>query len=209
MEFPMKRCLLALSLAAVLGTTAVHANEPDTSGPEASDVVDPTDGGTRNKQPAPVQDLGPVSVSAALDLARNALSPETGSSQYVIDRNAIAQMPLGAATPLNQVLLRAPGVVQDSHGSVHVRGDHANLQYRINGVMIPESIGGFGQTLDTHMIHTIKLLDGALPAQYGLRTAAVVDITTRTGKDLGQGGNVGITTGSQGLLNPKIGRAHV
>lgn len=196
----MKRCLLALSLAAVLGTTAVHANEPDTSGPEASDVVDPT--GTRNKQPAPVQDLGPISVSAALDLARNALSPETGSSQYVIDRHAIAQMPLGAATPLNQVLLRAPGVVQDSHGSVHVRGDHANLQYRINGVMIPESIGGFGQTLDTHMIHTIKLLDGALPAQYGLRTAAVVDITTRTGKELGQGGNVGITTGSHGLLNP-------
>ena len=36
-------------------------------------------------------------------------------------------MPLGDATPLNQVLLQAPGVVQDSYGQLHVRGDHADL----------------------------------------------------------------------------------
>ncbi|MGA0587185.1 TonB-dependent receptor [Dyella sp. KRB-257] len=154
------------------------------------------------QQARPVKDLGAVSVSAALDQARNALSPDTGSSQYVIDRKAIAQLPLGDATPVNQVLLQAPGVVQDSYGGLHVRGDHANLQYRINGVIIPESISGFGQTLDTRTIHTIKLLDGALPAQYGLRTAAVVDITTRNGHELGHGGSVGITGGSFGTLNP-------
>jgi outer membrane receptor protein involved in Fe transport len=103
---------------------------------------------------------------------------------------------------MNQVLLQAPGVVQDSYGGLHVRGDHANLQYRINGVIIPESISGFGQTLDTRTIQTVKLLDGALPAQYGLRTAAVVDIATRSGHDLGNGGSVGITGGSFGTLNP-------
>jgi outer membrane receptor protein involved in Fe transport len=48
----------------------------------------------------------------------------------------------------------------------------------------------------------VKLLDGALPAQYGLRTAAVVDITTRSGHELGNGGSVGITGGSNGTLNP-------
>jgi outer membrane receptor protein involved in Fe transport len=69
-------------------------------------------------------------------------------------------------------------------------------------VIIPESISGFGQTLDTRTIQTVKLLDGALPAQYGLRTAAVVDITTRSGHDLGNGGSVGITGGSFGTLNP-------
>jgi outer membrane receptor protein involved in Fe transport len=120
----------------------------------------------------------------------------------VIDQKAIAQLPLGAATPINQVLLQAPGVVQDSYGGVHVRGDHANLQYRINGVIIPESISGFGQTLDSRTIQNVKLLDGALPAQYGLRTAAVVDITTKSGHDLGNGGSVGITGGSLGTLNP-------
>lgn len=199
----MKPSMLALSLAVALGTTAVHATDAPATAPAtaAANGDDPTDGGSRNKQPQ-VQDLDAVSVTGALDQARNALSPDTGSSQYVIDHKAIAQLPLGASTPMNQVLLQAPGVVQDSYGGLHVRGDHANLQYRINGVIIPESIGGFGQSLDARTIHTVKLLDGALPAQYGLRTAAVVDITTRSGHDLGNGGSAGITGGSNGTLNP-------
>ncbi len=203
----MNPSLLALSLAVALGTTTVHATDAPPATKAAAPAMaangdDPTDGGSRNRQPATVRDLGAVSVSAALDQARNALSPDTGSSQYVIDHQAIAQLPLGASTPVNQVLLQAPGVVQDSYGGVHVRGDHANLQYRINGVIIPESIGGFGQSLDARTIDSVKLLDGALPAQYGLRTAAVVDITTKSGHDLGNGGSVGITGGSNGTLNP-------
>jgi len=111
-------------------------------------------------------------------------------------------MPLGESTPLNQVLLQAPGVVQDSHGQLHVRGDHANLQYRIDGIILPESISGFGQTLDTRLIHSMSLLTGALPAQYGLRTAGVIDIRTRSGARLGNGGSIGVTAGSHGTLEP-------
>lgn len=179
----MPRSLLALSLACAL--TSAYADTP----PGQPD-------------PTRVRQLGAVDVSAALDQSRNALSPDTGSSQYVIDRQAIEQLPLGASTPLNQVLLQAPGVVQDSYGGLHVRGDHGNLQYRINGVIIPESISGFGQALDARMVQSVKLLDGALPAQYGLRTAAVVDITTRSGHQLGNGGSVGVTGGTLGTLNP-------
>ncbi|WP_266159479.1 TonB-dependent receptor [Dyella silvatica] len=201
----MKLSLLALSLAAALSAMPVYATDGSTT--DNSTDVDTTgaatsNGGTRNKPPAKVKDLGSIDVTAALDRARNALSPDTGSSQYVIDQKAIAALPLGDSTPLNQVLLQAPGVVQDSYGGMHVRGDHANLQYRINGVIIPESISGFGQTLDARTIQNVKLLDGALPAQYGLRTAAVVDITTKSASALGNGGSVGITGGSFGTLNP-------
>ncbi|MET0255799.1 MAG: TonB-dependent receptor plug domain-containing protein, partial [Luteibacter sp.] len=156
---------------------------------------------TDDAPPQKATNLGEVDVSARLDEARNSLSPDTGSSQYVMDRQTIQALPLGDSTPLNQVVLQAPGVVQDSYGQLHVRGDHANLQYRINGVLIPESIGGFGQTLDARMIDSVKLLTGALPAQYGERTAAIVDITTRTAKD-GIGGSVGVTGGQFGTINP-------
>ena len=98
-------------------------------------------------------------------------------------------------------MLQAPGVVQDSYGGVHVRGDHANLQYRINGVLLPESISGFGQTLDARTIKSLRLMDGALPAQFGERTAAVVDIT-RSGAELGNGGSAGLTAGAFGKINP-------
>lgn len=205
----MKRSLLAVSLAVAFGAVpaayAQTSSTPDTSAVNAPTATDGSDAGatgaTRN-QPAKVKQLGTIDVSAALDQSRNSLSPDTGSSQYVIDQKAIQQLPLGDSTPLNQVILQAPGVVQDSYGGVHVRGDHANLQYRINGVIIPESISGFGQTLDARTIQSVKLLDGALPAQYGLRTAAVVDIDTKSGHDLGNGGSVGITGGSFGTLNP-------
>jgi outer membrane receptor protein involved in Fe transport len=179
------------------------AAQPVDSTADDTTTDDSTDAsGNRNKHPGKVKQLGTVNVNAALDQARNSLSPDTGSSQYVITAKDIEALPLGDSTPMNQVILQAPGVVQDSYGQLHVRGDHANLQYRINGIMIPESISGFGQTLDPRTIQSVTLLDGALPAQYGERTAAVVDITTKTGSDLGNGGNVGITGGSFGTLNP-------
>ena len=130
-----------------------------------------------------------------LDRARNGLLPETGSSVYRFSQADINALPAGQDTPLNQVLLQAPGVASDSYGQLHVRGDHANLQYRINGIIIPEPISGFGQALDTRIIDQVNLLTGALPAQYGYRTAGVVDIRTKTG-DAGNGGSIDVFGGS-------------
>ena len=130
-----------------------------------------------------------------LDAARNGLSPDTGSSLYRFSDADIAALPLGEATPLNQVVLQAPGVVQDSYGQLHVRGDHANVQYRIDGVVIPEAISGFGQALETRFADNIDILTGALPAQYGYRTAAVVDIRTKAPPP-GTTGSLGYTGGS-------------
>lgn len=204
----MSALALGLSLALYAATAMAAAGvdqvpaTPATAQPPANDDAQGADQGSRNRRATNAKQLGAVNVSAALDVARNNLSPDTGSSQYVLSAQDIQALPLGASTPLNQVLLQAPGVVQDSFGQLHVRGDHANLQYRINGIMLPESISGFGQTLDARMIQNVKLLDGALPAQYGERTAAVVDITTKNPTDMGNGGMVGITGGSFGTLNP-------
>ncbi|WP_144110407.1 TonB-dependent receptor [Paraburkholderia sp. BCC1886] len=134
-----------------------------------------------------------------LDRARNGLSPETGSSVYRFSEADINALPAGQDTPLNQVLLQAPGVASDSYGQLHVRGDHANLQYRIDGVLIPEPISGFGQTLDTRIIDQVNLLTGALPAQYGYRTAGVVDLRTKNG-DGDSGGSIDVFGGSHQTL---------
>jgi outer membrane receptor protein involved in Fe transport len=149
---------------------------------------------------APTVRVDVVKVEAArLDAARNGLSPEAGSSVYRIDASDIARLPQGDDTPLNQVLLQAPGVADDSYGQLHVRGDHADLQYRINGILIPEPISGFGQSFDTRIIDQVNLLTGALPAQYGYRTAGVIDITTKTGED-NQGGAIDVYGGSHQTL---------
>jgi outer membrane receptor protein involved in Fe transport len=215
----MRKNVLALCIAAALvhATFAVAAAAevadaspaPDAAATAADPAVAATSRNAKAKaSSAQTTDttLGTISVVGKLDEARNQLSPDVGSSQYVFDRKAIDELPLGSATSLNQVLLRAPGVVDDSYGQLHVRGDHADLQYRINGVIIPESISGFGQALDTRLIDNLSFLTGALPAQYGYRTAGVVDITTKSGADGKNtdnvGGSVGLTAGSYGTWNP-------
>jgi outer membrane receptor protein involved in Fe transport len=209
----MRKTLLALWVtAALVSPVLLRAADLATDSDAApSDDAPPPESRNAKTKSATAQDstdptLDTVSVVGKLDEARNQLSPDIGSSEYIFDRKAIDQLPLGDATPLNQVLLQAPGVVNDSYGQLHVRGDHADLQYRINGVIIPESISGFGQTLDARIIENLSFLTGALPAQYGYRTAGVVDITTRSGATSSDaasfGGDVGLGIGSFGTLNP-------
>lgn len=196
--FAIAATLVSTGVAPALASTAPGA-QPDSRAAQTTAATPPQ----RKNDDQPLT-LDTVHVTAALDRARNALSPDTGTSQTVFDRKTIRRMPQGDNTPLNQLLLQAPGVVQDSFGQLHVRGDHANLQYRIDGVIIPESISGFGQALDVRSIDSLKFLTGALPAQFGYRTAGIIDITTKSGAKLGNGGSVGVYGGSQGTFEPSF-----
>ena len=78
--------------------------------------------------------------------------------------------------------MQAPSVAQDSFGQLHIRGEHSEIQYRINGIELPEGVtSGFSQTLSPRLAQSISLLEGALPAQYGYHTAGVVQIQTKNG----------------------------
>ena len=120
-------------------------------------------------------------ISERLDTARLQIQPSLGASTYYFGSEALETIPQGENAPLNQVLLQMPGVAQDSFGQIHVRGEHANVQFRINGVQLPEGLSVFGQALESRFARSISLLTGALPAQYGFQTAGVLDIQTKTG----------------------------
>ncbi len=142
------------------------------------------------------QSVETVIVTAAkLDAARIGIQPQIGASSYAITSDAIQAQPGGDNSLLNQVVLQAPGVAQDSFGQLHVRGEHNGLQYRLNGVIIPEGISVFGQTFDPRFIGSLKLITGALPAEYGLRTAGIIDIQTKTGM-FQDGGDLSVYGGS-------------
>jgi outer membrane receptor protein involved in Fe transport len=148
---------------------------------------------------APLQE---IQVTAQrLNEARTTIETQTGASTYTIDSQAIAAMPGGENAQLNQVLLQAPDVVQDSFGQIHVRGDHNDLQYRLNGIILPEGISVFSQTLSPWLISSLKLITGALPAEYGLRTAGIIDLSTNSGL-LQPGGQVSIYGGSHSTYQP-------
>ena len=135
------------------------------------------------------------------DEARRAIVAPTGAGSYEMSQQTLEALPQGTNTSLDRALLQAPGVSQDSaaSGDLHVRNEHANLQYRINGIMLPDGVGAFGQIIDTGIVGSLALITGALPAQYGLHTAAVLDIQTKADA-FSNTGSVSVYGGSHGTI---------
>jgi len=144
-----------------------------------------------------------VVTSEELDISREQIVPSLGATRYTVGPDRLNQQAQGEDAPFNQTILRFPGVAQDSFGQLHLRGEHANLQYRINDVLLPEGITGFGQELSTRFADNVSLITGALPAQFGFRTTGVIDVHTKTGAEFA-GGEASVQVGSFDTIMPSF-----
>ena len=141
----------------------------------------------------------------SFEAARRTVFPSIGASVSSLGRDAITDRPQGSDTPFDRLLTELPGVSQDSAASrpdFHVRNEYGNVQYRIDGILLPDNVSGLGTIFDTSFVGNLTLLDGTLPAQYGLRTAGVLDITPR--QFGATGGDVGLYGGSHGIVTPTL-----
>ena len=187
-------CCAAAALVFIAAGSAAFADAADST-------TATTDVSVSSNAASPAQ-LNEIQVTAQrLNEARTSIETQTGASTYTIDNEAIKAMPGGDNNSLNQILLQAPDVVQDSFGQIHVRADHNDLQYRLNGIILPEGISVFSQTLSPWLISSLKLITGALPAEYGLRTAGIIDLNTNSGL-LAPGGEVSVYGGSHSTFQP-------
>jgi len=182
--------LASLFITSFSATSLAHAEDVISSPATSTDAASP---------PATTVTI----TSGRLKSARTELLPNLGTTVYTVDKTMIESLGQGDDTPFDQVLLRLPGVAEDSKssGSLHIRDDHGNVQYRVDGVQLPDGISGFGQSIDTRLIDQIQFVTGALPAQYGLRTAGIVDIQTKEGSTE-PGGRVGVLMGSHNYVEP-------
>ncbi len=199
---------LAAALGAVTAISSLHSSATFAgtadAAPSADAAVDAASAAGSAGSSAETLTLPAIVVTAQhLDEGRSHIQTQTGASTYTIDAAAVAATPGGDNTLLNQVIMQAPEVAQDSFGQFHVRGEHNGLQYRINGIILPEGISVFGQSLDPRLISSMSLITGALPAEYGLRTAGIIDITTKSGIQI-PGGAISIYGGSHSQVQPSF-----
>ena len=208
---------VATALLCMSGATELHAQDAPAHEtvplPEIQVTAEKQTPKRNAPQAAPATVPGaPTAAQAALDRkmqvmdqSRENLLPKIGATSYSINREAIETLPQGDNTPIDKVLLQAPGVSYNSavaNPDFHVRNEYANVQYRINGIILPEGVSGLGPVLDTNFVGSMSLLTGTLPAQYGLRTAGVVDITSRSFSV--PAGNVSIYGGSRETITPSF-----
>jgi hypothetical protein len=194
----MKKFLIAFG-AFVWLARAATAQEATSAA--ANPTASPAPSAASTPGTATAEDV--VVTSQELDISREAIVPSLGATRYTVGPDRLDSQAQGENAPFNQTILRFPGVAQDSFGQLHVRDEHGNLQYRIDDVLLPESIPGFGPELQTRFADNISLITGALPAQFGFRTTAVVDIHTKNGAVF-QGGEASVYVGSFDTIMPSF-----
>lgn len=133
---------------------------------------------------------------------RNLVTPASDSSRD-LDKDEIGQLPGGATQDMTKVLYSTTaGFVHGDFGQVFTRGNHANLQYQIDGIQLPDSVGGsFGQAFAPINIDHMEILTGGLQPEFGGRLAGVVNIVTKSGGTQ-NGGEIGTSFGSYNQVSP-------
>ena len=125
----------------------------------------------------------------------------TGSATQV-QREDIQSRPRGDSASVNEILGTQPGFVYDALGQIYVRGNHANIQYQLDGVPLPDTVSGlFGQFLTARLLENMEVITGGLPAEYGQRLSAVVNLNSRRPPAEGEG-RVDLLYGSFDTVSP-------
>ena len=88
----------------------------------------------------------------------------------------------GAPTSTTSQILQETiaGAARAPTGEVHIRGQHAEYTYYVDGVPVPSGISGsLNELFDPEVVNQITIQTGGWDAEYGNKNAAVVNVSTK------------------------------
>jgi len=159
-----------------------------------------------------VEQAAPVALTLAVtkDIALEIVSPlpaiqyKSSSETYQLSRKEIEALPKGNNNDVYEVLLTVPSVSYGALKQTHIRQDHANQQFRIDGIPIPDTVSGsFADIVPPRAWERADMILGGMEAQYGNKTTLLVDITSKSGTKPGFG-SMQLFGGSNETLNPSF-----
>src|SRR5579863_5919747 len=101
-------------------------------------------------------------------------------SDVVVNQTYLTQMPFNNS--FSEMEIQMPGAVRGANGVVHINGDHGVINYMLDGVALPQELNrDIGGEINLNDLSFVDLIEGAYPAQYGLRFGSVLNMSTRAG----------------------------
>jgi hypothetical protein len=101
-------------------------------------------------------------------------------SDVVLNSTDLTQMPFNNS--FSEMEVQMPGAVRGANGVVHINGDHGVINYMLDGVALPQELNrDIGGEININDLSFVDLIEGAYPAQYGLRFGSVFNMSTRSG----------------------------
>jgi len=135
-------------------------------------------------------EVAPVTASVTVEAEPTAvqLETDTSMSHVDIDKSYIARAPASiAGRAMEQIITATPGFSKDENGRFHFQGAHSQSEYVIDGQIISDQTGiTFSNSIDPGIAQAIEVIYGNVPAEFGEKIGAVINLTTKSG--LGAGG---------------------
>src|SRR5207248_5972223 len=117
--------------------------------------------------------LTAVTVTAAVPIA-----VDTRTGDQVFKQNDYHGAPTNTTSQILQQSIA--GAARAPTGEVHIRGQHAEYTYYVDGVPVPSGISGsLNELFDPEVVNQIDFQTGGWDAEYGNKNTAVVNINTR------------------------------
>ncbi len=124
--------------------------------------------------------LAPVGLNleAVQVVAPATVTVDTRSGDQVFKQNDFHGAPTMTTSQIIQESLA--GAARAPTGEVHIRGQHAEYTYYVDGVPVPPGISGsLNELFDPQVVNQINFQTGGWDAEYGGRNAAIVNIATK------------------------------
>ncbi len=82
----------------------------------------------------------------------------------------------------NSLVQGQAGVASDSNGQQHVRGEHAEITYVVDGIPLPDTLSGRqGAIVVPSTVQNLDIIEGGFAPEFGGQTAAILNVTTLAG----------------------------
>ena len=155
----------------LVGTYVVRASH---DGKEAAARVDlGNDDATVSISLSALKQIAVVSTTAVQTL-------KGSGSDVVLNQTDLTHMPFDNS--FSEMEIQMPGAVRGANGVVHMNGDHGVIDYTLDGVALPQELNrDIGGEINLNDLSFVDLIEGAYPAQYGLRFGSVFNMATSAG----------------------------
>jgi hypothetical protein len=126
-------------------------------------------------------------------VAGDSASSETDLAESFIERAGIVARGSG----LQRLIATAPGWTTQNNGLMHIRGVDDGILYVVDGIPTVDRLDAVSaNNFDADMIRSLNVITGNIPAEFGGRSGAIVQIQPKSGIDLPFSGSLAASSGN-------------
>lgn len=151
--------------------------------------------------------LAGAEASVQVTAEASIVEEHTTGTAFGIDRSTIMRFPTAVVSRgMENILLSSPGFIADENGRFHFRGSHGQITYVVDGMPISDQLHvTFSNSLDPRNVESMEVVTGNIPAEYGQKSSAVVNLTTRSGLGTGHAARGNVMLGGGSFRTGEVG----